>query len=120
MGWRSGSVMDSRLEFVRLAEAGGVSISELCRRFSVSRETGHLWLKRYRQSGEAALVDRSSRPLSSPRQMLDAMEQRILTVRANHPAWGGRKLRRRLQDLGVSPRHPSPRRSPKCCAGMAN
>ena len=32
--------MDNRLEFVRLAEAGGVSVAELCRRFGISRETG--------------------------------------------------------------------------------
>jgi len=28
------------------------------------------------------------------------MEARVLAVRAEHPAWGGRKLRRRLHDLG--------------------
>lgn len=103
MGWRSGTVMDSRLEFVRLAEAGGVSISELCRRFGVSRQTGHVWLKRYREAGEAGLCERSSRPQRSPRQTAAAMEERILALRAAHPAWGGRKLVRRLRDQGVAP-----------------
>lgn len=32
MPWKSYSIMDSRLEFVRLAQQGGVSIAELCRR----------------------------------------------------------------------------------------
>ena len=102
MGWRSGTVMDNRLEFVRLAEAGGVSISELCRRFGVSRETGHLWLRRYREGGIPALANRSSRPRNSPLQTEDALEQRILALRAEHPAWGGRKLHRRLCDQGVA------------------
>ena len=103
MGWRSGTVLDSRLEFVRLAGAGGVSIGELCRRFGVSRQTGHVWLQRYREAGEAGLCDRSSRPRSSPRQTAAAMEERILALRAAHPAWGGRKLVRRLRDQGVAP-----------------
>lgn len=30
------------------------------------------------------------------------MEERVLALRERHPAWGGRKLRRRLLDLGVT------------------
>ena len=29
------------------------------------------------------------------------MEREILSLRDQHPAWGGRKLKRRLEDLGV-------------------
>jgi transposase-like protein len=54
MPWKSGTIMDSRLEFVRLAEQGGVSVAELCRRFGISRETGFQYLRRYRESGAAA------------------------------------------------------------------
>ena len=32
MPWKSISIMENRREFVRLAERGGVSIAELCRR----------------------------------------------------------------------------------------
>jgi len=34
-------MMDSRQEFVRLAATGDVSIAALCRRFGISRQTGH-------------------------------------------------------------------------------
>ena len=68
MSWPSGTVMDKRLEFVRLAEAGGISKAELCRRFGISRQTGFAFLKRYREGGEAALQDRPRRPHSSPRR----------------------------------------------------
>lgn len=37
MPWKSGTIMDSRLEFVRFVEQGGVSVSELCRRFGISQ-----------------------------------------------------------------------------------
>ena len=54
MSWKSGTVMDSRLEFGRLAEQGGLSMSELCRRFGISRETGYQRLRRYKAEGWAA------------------------------------------------------------------
>jgi hypothetical protein len=45
MPWKSGTVMDSRLEFVRLVEQGDPSVAELRGRFGVSREAGHIWLR---------------------------------------------------------------------------
>ena len=100
MPWKSVSIMDSRLEFVRLAQLGGVSMAELCRRFGISRESGYQYLRRYRAEGVDGLKDRSRRPHSSPGRTAPEMEARIVDLRAAHP-WGGRKLARRLQDLGV-------------------
>jgi transposase InsO family protein len=101
MPWKSGTIMDSRLEFVRLAEAGDVSVAELCRRFGISRQTGHLYLRRHREEGDAGLADRSRRPLTSPWRSPDEIEAKILGLRKAHPAWGGRKLARVLRDEGV-------------------
>lgn len=94
------SEMDQRLEFVRLCEAGGVSMTELCRRFGISRQTGHLLLRRYRAEGVAGLVPRSRRPRTSPCRTSAPVEAAVLAVRREHPAWGGRKIARRLADLG--------------------
>jgi Homeodomain-like domain len=47
MAWKDVSVMSQRLEFVVLASADGANVSELCRRFGVSRKTGYKWLSRY-------------------------------------------------------------------------
>jgi transposase-like protein len=101
MPWKSGTVMDSRQEFVRLAEQGDVSVAELCRRFGISRQTGFHYLRRHRDAGVAGLATRSSRPHSSPRRCAPAIEARIVELRQAHPRWGGRKLARRLRDLGV-------------------
>lgn len=89
--------MESRLEFIRLASAEGANVSALCRRFAVSRKTGHKWLARHRAGGGAA--DQPRRPRSSPGQTPAGVEAAVLAVRAEHPSWGGRKLRRRLLDL---------------------
>ena len=100
MPWRDVSVMDERLEFVRLHGLGDLGMAELCRRFGISRDTGYRLVARWRAEGVAGLADRSRRPLVSPRRTPAAVEQAVLDLRSTHPAWGGRKLARRLADLG--------------------
>ncbi len=102
MPWKQKSVMDQRREFIDLALSGGVSISELCGRFGISRDTGHRLLRRYALAGEAGLEDGSRRPHESPRRTSATMEAAILEVREHHPAWGGRKIARRLRDRGLT------------------
>jgi transposase InsO family protein len=92
--------MSQRYEFVVSASDGGIAFAELCRRYGISRKTGYKWLARYHAGGIAALVDRSRRPSQSPRQTPPAMAARVIALRRENPAWCGRKLRRRLQDLG--------------------
>lgn len=75
-------------------------MKELCRRFGISRKTGYKWLERYRRGGIEALEDRSRRPQRSPALIAPQLAAEVITVRVANPAWGGRKLRRRLQDLG--------------------
>ncbi len=93
MPWRSSSVSQQRLEFVRLAESGCVSFAELCRRFGIKRDTGYKWLSRYQIEGVAGLADRSRRPKSAPNRTDVAVEALVCRVRRSHPAWGGRKIR---------------------------
>ncbi len=102
MGWREMSVADQRLEFVMLASLDGANVSSLCERFGISRQTGHMWLRRL-AAGEKTFEDRSRRPLCSPRRLPDELEARILAVRAAHPAWGARKIAAVLRRDGIEP-----------------
>jgi transposase InsO family protein len=92
--------MDTRLEFVMLASAEGANVRQLCRRFGVSPTTGYKWLERWRLAGDAGLEELSRRPQNSPLRSAAVTEKAVLSVRAEHPAWGGRKIARRLKDLG--------------------
>src|SRR5579863_5196204 len=92
--------MDRRREFVMLFEQEGANRRELCRRFGVSPSTGYELARRYRAAGEAGLADRSRRPHRSPARTAAAMETAVLDLREEHPSWGGRKLRHRLEVLG--------------------
>jgi transposase InsO family protein len=91
MVWREVLVEDQRREFVMLASLPGANVSSLCARFGISRQTGHLWLRRF-AAGEQSFSDRSRRPLRSPGRLGDVLQGRILSIRDAHPAWGARKI----------------------------
>ena len=58
--------MERKAEFVQLADDPTVNMSQLCRRFGISRKTGYKWLRRYQQEGLEGLFERSRRPDHSP------------------------------------------------------
>jgi transposase-like protein len=90
MPWEHVTVLEQREEFVLLAGREDANISELCRRFGVSRKVAYKWLGRYEEGEADALRDRSRRPHRSPRKSPIEIEQAVLSVRMAHPAWGGR------------------------------
>jgi transposase InsO family protein len=92
--------MSLREEFVLLAQQEGAHRRDLCRRYGISPQTAYKWLARYTKEGRAGLEDRSKRPRANPGQTDGAMETLVVQLRQEHPSWGGRKLSRRLQDLG--------------------
>ena len=48
--------MEEKMKFVVEYELGEHSMSELCQRYQISRETGYVWLRRYRQAGLEGLL----------------------------------------------------------------
>ena len=99
MPWQEVSIMEQRREFVRLAMQDGANRRELCRRFGIHPDTGYKWLARWANGEEVA--DRSRRPHSSPKRTERIIEDRILAIRDDHPAWGARKIARCLKRAGV-------------------
>jgi transposase InsO family protein len=89
-----------RQEFVMFAAQPDANVSALCRRFGISRKTAYKWLARSRGDAADALADGSRRPAHSPGKTDAVMEQLVADVRSEHPAWGARKIKRRLEDLG--------------------
>ncbi|MEV5832894.1 IS481 family transposase [Nocardia sp. NPDC052112] len=73
-------VVDDRWPLRRAAE-----------RFQVSATTAARWASRYRLSGAAGMVDRSSRPHRSPRRTPTRTERRIIKVRVLR-RWGPARI----------------------------
>ncbi|QDG89527.1 IS481 family transposase [Pseudarthrobacter sp. NIBRBAC000502770] len=67
------------------------SLRRAAERFQVSVPTAERWAKRYREEGPEGMVDRSSRPHSSPRRTATRTERRIIAVRVNR-RWGPARI----------------------------
>ncbi len=89
--------MEEKLRFVVEYELGERTMTELCQRYEISRETGHVWLRRYRESGVEGLWERSRATQRHGNQMPEEIEQRVLELRQAHMRWGPRKLKRILE-----------------------
>jgi len=101
MPWKQESVVEQRLRFLLEARNQEATISELCRRYEISRKTGYKWLKRYEKSGRIeALKDHSRRPHHSPRRTNLRNEQAVLKVR-DEKSWGAEKIAVVLERSGL-------------------
>jgi transposase InsO family protein len=79
----------------------GASVTAVARRFKVSRQSVHVWLRRY--AADLGLGDRSSRPHGCPHQMGAGVEAKIVEIRRAHPSWGVDRIGYQLANDGVLP-----------------
>lgn len=110
-----------------LAIASGSSIRQAASSFNVSSATAHRWWRRWSQASAeerrslACLLDRSSRPIRSPRRLAPELEQAICDCRRK-TGWGPRLVAgatgfghstvwKVLHRFGLS-RPPRPKREP--------
>jgi transposase InsO family protein len=101
------SVMEQRYQAV-MEVVSGAPVTEVARRYGVSRQAVHGWLSRYERDGLTGLADHSHRPRSQPRQLDAQVEALICQWRGTHPRWGPRRL---LFELGKAKVSPLPSRS---------
>src|SRR5216683_1447006 len=101
------SVMKQRYHAV-MEVISGAPVTEVARRYGVSRQAVHGWLGRYEQDGLPGLADHSHRPHHQPRQLDAGIEALICQLRRAHPRWGPRRL---LFELGKARVSPLPSRS---------
>jgi transposase InsO family protein len=92
-----------RLRLARCVVDDGWSLRRAAERFQVSVPTASRWAGRYREHGEAGMVDRSSRPHHSPNRTPTRTERRIIGVRFTR-RWGPARIAY-LLGLNVSTVH---------------
>ena len=89
--------MEEKLRFVFEYERDEQTMTELCQSFGIARETGYVWLRRYRQAGMAGLAELNRRAERHPNQTAAEIEQQVLELRQAHMRWGPRKLKHVLE-----------------------
>lgn len=94
-------VHEQRVRFVVEAVQKTRTFRALCAAYEISRPTGYLWLKRYREQGVAGIAEHSRKPHGSPWQTERELERQVVEVRRRYPDWGARKLQVVLARAGV-------------------
>jgi transposase InsO family protein len=74
------NVRGRQLLVERVCEQGW-AVAHAAKAQGVSRQCAHRWVKRFREEGEAGLVDRSSRPHLCPTQTPVEVEEKVVAMR---------------------------------------
>jgi transposase len=96
------SVMEQRYHAV-MEVISGAPVTEVARRYGVSRQAVHGWLGRYERDGLTGLADHSHRPKHQPWQLDARIEALVCQLRTAHPRWGPRRLVFELGKAGIGP-----------------
>jgi putative transposase len=101
MPWKKNDLVEQRYDLVRQMRLGELSVSELCHRTNVSRQTAYKWKKRYEKGRLRALMDRSRAAKRIVCRVDELWLDRLRRLRKKRPTWGARKLGYRLsRDFG--------------------
>jgi len=92
--------LTARLLVVHFARAKGIKAA--ARSFQTTPRTVRKWLRRYGQFGAMGLLDRSRAPLNQPRKIPPDLEQRVVSLRREHPSYGARRL---IREFGLPLSH---------------
>ena len=92
MPWKESSAACEQRVFIERWSMGEESISELCRRFGISRKTGYKRINRFKEYGYDGLGDRSSAPHSHPNATSPEVARQLIEAKRAHPTWGPKKL----------------------------
>ena len=96
-------LVEQRYQAVLEVLNDGAKVTEVARRYGVSRSAVHEWLVKYAGHGLVGLVDHSSKPSSCPHQMDPVVEAQIVELRREHPGWGPHTIGYRLEREGFVP-----------------
>jgi len=97
MPWKASSVMEEKLRFICEYDLQEQTMTELCQRYGITRETGYVWLRRYRAYGVEGLREHRRAAHRHHNQTPEEIEQIVLELRQAHMRWGPRKLKRILE-----------------------
>jgi transposase InsO family protein len=92
MPWKEIGPMDERGRFIVECLRHELTMSELCRKYEISRKTGYKWWDRFCETGDRRFGDRSHAAHWHPNATSDEVVTIVISARKEHPTWGPRKL----------------------------
>lgn len=99
MAWESYKVEHQRLQLVTAYLKKEASMTDLCKRYGVSRKTGYKWLDVYVKQGKDALKDMSKAPHIPYRIYNNDLIELAIDLKLKHRTWGPKKILAKLNDI---------------------
>ena len=96
MPWDVTSVKQQKLLFVADCLRAEETMTVLCERYGISRQTGYVWLERFRTEGPSGLDERSRAPHEHGGRTPAELVAKLIEARRRRPHWGPKKLLARL------------------------
>jgi transposase InsO family protein len=100
--WKEVRLVDARVRFIAEVNDSEETFAALCRKYGISRKTGYKWCERYEELGLAGLDTRAPVARTCPHKTDDALVTLLVALRKDHPSWGPKKLKARLEAEGSS------------------
>ena len=85
--------VEERIALFREYDTRAFTVSDLCRRYGISRETFYVWLRRRRRGEERWFEERSHAVARCPHGTCEAVAERIVAARRRFPHFGPKKLK---------------------------
>lgn len=109
MPWECKKVEHLRKELIE-SYLGGLSMTELSRKFGISRKTAYKWYERYLRLGKEGIKDLSKAPHNPCRIFSEERIGIAIQLKLKYPHWGPKKIVTKLKRDYPSLLHPSPTR----------
>lgn len=99
MPWKMEKPMDQKIKLISNWLEDDEDISELARRYSISRKTVYKWIKRYEEEGIQGLEEKERVAHSHPNITEEIIINRIINFKLKHMTWGPKKLMHCLREM---------------------
>jgi putative transposase len=99
MAWENYQVEKQRLDMVDAYRTGLFSMTELCKKYGISRKTGYKWCHRFAECGKDGLLDRSTAPRKTPTLYTQELLDIAIDLKLRKRTWGPKKILAKLKDL---------------------
>ena len=93
--------MFERHHFAQDLASGWWTMTELCARYGISRNTGYKWRERFLALGMAGLAEHRRAPLSSPNETAPAIIEASLAEHTRY-GWGAQDSQARADDASIA------------------
>lgn len=105
MPWRIEGTMDLKVQMIADWRSGIWDITELSKKYSISRPTVYKWVQRYQKQGIEGLKEHNRTPINRPNQISAAMVELIVQQKLKNWHRGPKKvwhqLKRRYPDISL-------------------